>query len=159
MSRALGIDYGDTRIGIALSDPMRIITKPYVTLKNDRDFIDELKKIINEKEVETMVVGYPVGMKGQVTKQTEKVEAFIDELRLTFKLEIVLDAIREHLLKPDKNFRIELRNFGVFEVKPTKPREKARNPKTLEIYKVPARRKLSFKAGKSIKSKLDQEIK
>lgn len=95
MSRALGIDYGDTRIGIALSDPMRIITKPYVTLKNDRDFIDELKKIINEKEVETMVVGYPVGMKGQVTKQTEKVEAFIDELRLTFKLEIV--AIDERL--------------------------------------------------------------
>jgi|TARA_X000001036_G_scaffold331459_1_gene310175 nucleoid DNA-binding protein len=74
-------------------------------------------------------------------------------------VEVVLDAIREHLFKPDKNFRIELRNFGVFEVKPTKPREKARNPKTLEIYKVPARRKLSFKAGKSIKSKLDKEIK
>ena len=95
MSRALGIDYGDARIGIALSDPMRIITKPYVTLKNDKEFIDELKKIINEKEVETIVVGYPVGMKGQVTKQTEKVEAFIAELKLTFKLEIV--AIDERL--------------------------------------------------------------
>jgi len=81
----------------------------------------------------------------------------LDESRVM--VEIVLDAIREHLLKPDKNFRIEIRNFGVFEVKPTKPREKARNPKTLEIYRVPARRKLSFKAGKSIKSKLDKEIK
>ena len=74
-------------------------------------------------------------------------------------MEIVLDALRQHLLKSDKNFRIELRNFGVFEVKPTKPRDKARNPKTLKIYKVPARRKLSFKAGKSIKSKLNREIK
>ena len=74
-------------------------------------------------------------------------------------VEIVLDSLRQHLLKPDKNFRIELRNFGVFEVKPTKPRNKARNPKTLEIYKVPARRKLSFKAGKSIKSILNKEIK
>lgn len=74
-------------------------------------------------------------------------------------LEIVLDGLRQHLLKPDKNFRIELRNFGVFEVKPTKPRDKARNPKTLKIYKVPARRKLSFKAGKLIKSKLNKELK
>ena len=74
-------------------------------------------------------------------------------------VEIVLDGLRQYLLKPDKNFRIELRNFGVFEVKPTKPRDKARNPKTLKIYKVPARRKLSFKAGKSIKSKLNKEIK
>ena len=74
-------------------------------------------------------------------------------------VEIVLDALRQHLLKSDNFFRIELRNFGVFEVKPTKPRDKARNPKTLKIYKVPARRKLSFKAGKSIKSKLNKAIK
>ena len=59
-------------------------------------------------------------------------------------VEIVLDSIKQHLLKSDKNFRIEIRNFGVFEVKPTKPRDKARNPKTLKIYKVPARRKLTF---------------
>jgi len=95
MSRALGIDYGDTRIGIALSDPMQIITKPYVTLKNDKEFIDELKKIINEKEVKTIVVGYPVGMKGQITKQTEKVEVFIAQLKSTLEIEVI--AIDERL--------------------------------------------------------------
>ena len=89
MSRALGIDYGDTRIGIALSDPMQIITKPFATLKNNEEFLDELKKIINEKEVEEVVVGYPVGMKGQVTKQTEKVEMFIEKLKSTLEIEIV----------------------------------------------------------------------
>ena len=89
MSRVLGIDYGDTRIGIALTDPMQIITKPFVTLKNNEEFLDELKKIINEKEVEAVVVGYPVGMKGQVTKQTEKVEVFIEKLKSTLEIEIV----------------------------------------------------------------------
>tara|TARA_B100001750_G_scaffold237496_1_gene242698 strand:- start:817 stop:1128 length:312 start_codon:yes stop_codon:yes gene_type:complete len=74
-------------------------------------------------------------------------------------VEIVLDSIKQHLLKSDKNFRIEIRNFGVFEVKPTKPRDKARNPKTLKIYKVPARRKLTFKAGKIIKAELKKELK
>ena len=89
MSRVLGIDYGDTRIGIALSDPMQIITKPFVTLKNDREFSDKLKRIIKEKEVETVVVGYPVGMKGQITKQTEKVEVFIAQLKSILDLEVV----------------------------------------------------------------------
>ena len=89
MRRVLGIDYGDKRIGIALSDPMQIITKPFVTLKNNEEFLDELKKIINEKEVEEVVVGYPVGMKGQVTKQTEKVEVFIEKLKSTLEIEIV----------------------------------------------------------------------
>ena len=66
----------------------------------------------------------------------------LDESR--FILETTLDTIKSYLLKKEKNFRIEIRGFGVFEVKPTKPRDKARNPKTLKIYKVPARRKLTF---------------
>ena len=89
MNRALGIDYGDTRIGIALSDPMKIISKPYITLMNDSDFFVKLEKLINEKEVKTIVVGYPYGMKGQITKQTEKVDSFIDKLEQNFDIEII----------------------------------------------------------------------
>ena len=74
-------------------------------------------------------------------------------------LETVLDSIRGFLLKTEKSFRIEIRNFGIFEVKPTKARDKARNPKTLEIYKVPERRKVSFKPGKLIKKQLKKELK
>ena len=58
-------------------------------------------------------------------------------------LETVLETIKGFLLKTEKSFRIEIRNFGIFEIKPTKARDKARNPKTLEIYKVPERRKIS----------------
>ena len=81
----------------------------------------------------------------------------IDESRVM--LETVLDTFKQYFLKSDKNFRIEIRNFGVFEIKPTKPRNKARNPKTLKLFKVPARRKLTFKPGKDIKSELNKELK
>ena len=89
MNRALGIDYGDTRIGIALSDPLQIITKPYITLKNNSDFFVKLESIVNEKEVKTIVVGYPYGMKGQITKQTKKVDSFIDRLKQNIDIDVI----------------------------------------------------------------------
>tara|TARA_A100001015_G_C14429962_1_gene496264 strand:- start:65 stop:469 length:405 start_codon:yes stop_codon:yes gene_type:complete len=89
VNRALGIDYGDTRIGIALSDPLQIITKPYITLKNNSDFFVKLESIVNEKEVKTIVVGYPYGMKGQITKQTEKVDLFIDRLKQNIDIDVI----------------------------------------------------------------------
>ena len=73
-------------------------------------------------------------------------------------VEMVVNAFKKFLLKKEKHFRIEIRNFGTFEVKPTKPRDKARNPKTLKLYKVPARRKVSFKAGKIIKTELKKKL-
>tara|TARA_Y100001958_G_C20691546_1_gene201734 strand:- start:12 stop:416 length:405 start_codon:yes stop_codon:yes gene_type:complete len=89
VNRALGIDYGDTRIGIALSDPLQIITKPYITLKNNSDFFVKLESIVNEKGVKTIVVGYPYGMKGQITKQTEKVDLFIDRLKQNIDIDVI----------------------------------------------------------------------
>ena len=89
MNRTLGIDYGDTRIGIAVSDPLKIISKPLRTLKNNDNFLSELQNIIKEKNVNAIVVGYPIGMKGQVTKQTEKVNSFIELLRENINIKIV----------------------------------------------------------------------
>ena len=89
MNRALGIDYGDTRIGIAISDPLKIISKPLCTLKNNDNFLTELQNIIKEKNVDAIVVGYPIGMKGQVTKQTEKVDSFIELLAENINIKIV----------------------------------------------------------------------
>ena len=77
MTRVLGIDYGDSRVGVALSDPMRIIAKPLDTLSNDSDLFLNIKKIISDYDVSEIVVGYPLGMKGQKTQQTKKVEVFI----------------------------------------------------------------------------------
>ena len=53
--------------------------------------------------------------------------------------------------------RIEIRNFGVFEVKPTKAKPKARNPRTNEIVYVPPRKKTHFKPGKKLKDYLKEQ--
>ena len=83
MGRYLGIDNGEKRVGLALSDPLKIIATPFRTLlvHNTNQVIRELDKIIDEQEVELIVVGNPLGMKGQQTAQTKRVMKFTDKLR------------------------------------------------------------------------------
>jgi integration host factor subunit beta len=70
----------------------------------------------------------------------------------------IFDALRQFMIEADPEVRIEIRDFGVFEVKTTKAKPKARNPKTGEIIFVPARRKTHFKAGKILKDVLKQPL-
>lgn len=65
------------------------------------------------------------------------------------------DALTASILEGD---RIEARGFGVWEVKKTNPKPKARNPRTGDIVYVPARRKVSFKPGRLIKEALSKPI-
>ena len=82
MGRYLGIDNGEKRVGLALSDPLKIIATPFRTLlvHNTNQVIRELDKIIDEQDVELIVVGNPLGMKGQQTAQTKRVMEFADKL-------------------------------------------------------------------------------
>ena len=82
MGRILGVDYGDVRVGLALSDTTKLIASPLKTIQNKNSglLISELKEIISENDVESIVVGFPVGMKGQDTNQTVKVKDFIQSL-------------------------------------------------------------------------------
>ena len=66
-------------------------------------------------------------------------------------VESVFSAVRELLRTADPEVRIEIRTFGVFEVKLTKEKPQARNPKTGEVVVVPPRRKTHFKPSKFIK--------
>ncbi len=63
----------------------------------------------------------------------------------------VITAIGELMVEADPEVRIELRDFGVFEVKKTKAKPKARNPKTNETVFIPSRRKTHFKPSKRLK--------
>jgi integration host factor subunit beta len=67
----------------------------------------------------------------------------------------IFSAMRYSLISGD---RIEIRGFGVFQVKDTKPKPAARNPRTGEIIYVPARRKTHFKPGKLLKEALHKPI-
>jgi integration host factor subunit beta len=70
----------------------------------------------------------------------------------------VFAALREIMMSADPELRIEIRDFGVLEVKPTKSKPKARNPKSGEIIFVPSRRKTHFKPSKLLKSFLSQPL-
>ena len=66
----------------------------------------------------------------------------------------VLEAMGEIMRNADPEVRIELRGFGVFEVKKTKAKPKARNPRTNETVFIPSRRKTHFKPSKRLKEAL-----
>lgn len=66
-------------------------------------------------------------------------------------IDSLFEAMRENLIEGN---RIEIRGFGVLEVKNTQPKPAARNPRTGEIVYVPARRKTHFKPGKQLKEAL-----
>ena len=70
----------------------------------------------------------------------------------------VVEALGELMLEADPEVRIELRDFGVFEVKKTKAKPKARNPKTNETVFIPSRRKTHFKPSKRLKSVLQRPL-
>lgn len=90
-----------------------------------------------------------------IRRTSEKLNLTHDDTKLA--VDSTLETISEMLTEDRSNIRIELRNFGVFEVKPTKAKPRARNPRTNEEVYVPPRRKIHFKLGKNIKTVLQQE--
>ena len=81
MPTYLGIDYGTKRIGLALADELGIAlplgTIPGVDFSG---WIEEMKRVVNERKVEELVVGYPIHMDGVVGKRANEVDTFISEL-------------------------------------------------------------------------------
>jgi integration host factor subunit beta len=73
-------------------------------------------------------------------------------------IEEFFDILKEMLIEDNPYTRIEIRNFGVFESKPTKAKPRARNPKTNEEIYVPAHKKTRFKPGKLLKAYLRRPI-
>jgi len=92
LKRALGIDFGDVRVGLALSDLTKTISKPFDTIKyiNLEELSLQLKVIIEQNEVDTLVVGIPFNMSGKDTKQTVKVREFVLFIENTINLPIHL---------------------------------------------------------------------
>ncbi len=72
--------------------------------------------------------------------------------------EAAFQALRETMMKANPELRVEVRDFGVFEVKQTKSKPKARNPRTGESIYVPPHRKTHFKPGKLLKIFLSQAL-
>ncbi len=97
LNRILAIDYGDKKVGLALSDPMKIIAKPYKTIINDskESLLIDINEIIKLKDVNEIVVGLPKTLKNTYSEQTHKVKEFIDFI--TDSLDINIIVVDERL--------------------------------------------------------------
>ena len=90
--RVLGLDVGSKTIGIAISDPLGITAQGLETIrrKNKRLDFEQLAQLVREYEVSEIVVGYPLRLSGAEGSQSEKMQAFAEELRNKFGLPIHL---------------------------------------------------------------------
>ena len=92
LNRILSIDYGDKKVGLALSDPMKIIAKPYKTITNDskESLLNDIIQIIQLKDVNEIVVGLPKTLKNTYSEQTYKVKDFIDYITGSLDINVVI---------------------------------------------------------------------
>ena len=82
MNRFIGIDFGMSKVGLAISDPSKIISMPLKVLryKNPKNLIEDLQVVATENNVDTFVVGYPLNMNNEKNEMTSLVDNFKDEL-------------------------------------------------------------------------------
>jgi len=88
--RILAIDYGSSRIGLAMSDPLNIIAQGLKTIPNDSMTFNEIHKLVKQHNVSQIVVGKPLHLSGRESLQSSKVESFVQQLQKTISVEIVM---------------------------------------------------------------------
>ena len=85
--RKLGIDYGDARVGIAITDALGITAQGLETINrngSDKVVLRRLDEIIEQYDVDTIVIGKPINMNGTPSERTEKTEQFIHKLKCKY---------------------------------------------------------------------------
>ena len=89
MRPILGIDFGQARIGVAISDELRMLAHPVETIPSASKAIERLATIAREKNVERIVVGVPRLMSGGLGSAAEAVMQFVEKIRKAVRCEVV----------------------------------------------------------------------
>lgn len=81
--RVLAIDYGERRIGLAATDPLRIVASGLgtLTVSGNQEALDRIVALIRDEGVTEIVVGIPLRQDGTLTPKAEKIRAFCEELK------------------------------------------------------------------------------
>ena len=89
-TRSLGLDIGDRWIGVAMSDPQGILASPHTIISrtDESSGINAILAIIDQNQVEAVVVGLPLSLKGSIGLQAEKVQGFVQKLSAHTKVPI-----------------------------------------------------------------------
>lgn len=97
--RTLGIDYGDSRVGIAISDALGITAQGLETIHhkgNDKIILRRLDEIMQEYEIDTIVVGKPLNLNGTAAERVEVTNKFIHKLKCKYN-KLKIDTMDERL--------------------------------------------------------------
>ncbi len=119
MSRLLAIDYGSSKIGIALSDPLKIIAKEYEVIwqKETENVVGTIREMCEKNKVEKIILGMPVSLDGQLNGQAQVVEAFKQEIEVIGLPIICVDERystkrAEEMMREQKKTEEEIRLFS-----------------------------------------------
>lgn len=97
--RKLGIDYGDARVGVAITDELGITVQGLETIHhkgNDKIVLRRLEEILKEYKIDTIVIGLPINMNGTKTERVEITEKFIHKLKCKFN-KVKIEKVDERL--------------------------------------------------------------
>ncbi len=97
--RILGIDYGDTRVGTAITDELGYTAQGLETIinnGNDKSVLARLDDIMKEYEISIIVVGMPLNMDGSKSERIEKTEKFIHKLKCKYN-KVKIETVDERL--------------------------------------------------------------
>jgi len=130
----LCLDVGDRNIGIAVSDSLRIVASGIGQLRRDKPEknkeLEYIKSLIFQYEVNKLVVGLPLNMKGEEGEQAKKVRNFVDELSSGIEIPVVLFDERLSTVEAEK----VLREAKVSPLKRRKVRDKIAATVILQNY-------------------------
>ena len=97
--RKLGIDYGDARVGVAITDELNITVQGLETIQrnnSDKVVLKRLDEILEKYDVDTIVVGLPLNLNGTKSQRTEITEKFIHKLKCKYN-KLKIDTMDERL--------------------------------------------------------------
>jgi putative holliday junction resolvase len=96
MHRAMGLDVGDKKIGVALSDPSHVLASPLKTIfrVNDDAAIKEIVDLAKKHNISKLVVGLPYSLSGAIGKQAEKVLLFSQQIAQAVDVDIIMQDER-----------------------------------------------------------------
>ncbi len=111
--RLMGIDFGEVRIGIALSDPLQIISQPLKVIPNDDKTIYKIQEIIKTEEVGKIILGLPLNLDGEDTKKTLEVREFSEILKSNVDIPVIFWD--ERYTTVEANEKLKQMGFGIAE--------------------------------------------
>ena len=89
MSPILGVDFGTVRIGVSISDELRLLAHPFETISAKAEATKRIAEVVREKGIHSVVVGIPRKMSGEIGKAAKDTLEFVDKLRAILPCQVI----------------------------------------------------------------------